>query len=52
MKEYNFCETGINNFADETGLDSEKTYTENELRAVITPEIRYKFAAELETMGI
>ena len=52
MKQYNFCETGINNFADETGLDSEKTYTENELRAVITPEIRNKFTAELKTMGI
>jgi hypothetical protein len=51
-KRWGFCEQGMFEFAEATGLSLEDQYTLDEVRARVTPEIRARFADDLAIAGI
>lgn len=49
---WGFCLPGIREFAEATGLDTSGEYVTEEIKAVITPEIRTRFGRDLAIAGI
>lgn len=49
---WGFCRQGLQEFAAATGLDITGEYTQEEVKAAITGDVRGRFAADLEIAGL
>jgi len=49
---WGFCRSGLSEFAEAAGIDLDGEYTVEEIKAVVTPEIRQRFERDLALAGI